>query len=73
LEGIDNFVKLIKNNKKMLNKIKYDLDDFDDYIELKKIFDKIICCKNNNKIDEYIEKIEIIINKLYGFQKYVLK
>jgi hypothetical protein len=46
---------------------------YDEYIELKKIFDILLKCKNQDEIDEYIEKIEEMIKELNGFQKYVLK
>jgi hypothetical protein len=82
LEGIEILIKLIKNNKKIKNDIiytfidsydSYDSYDSADYIELKDLFDNLIKCKNNNKIDEYIEKIEQMIVELNGFQNYVLK
>jgi hypothetical protein len=37
------------------------------------LFDKLLKCKNKNKIDEYIEEIEKMIKELNGFQKCVLK
>jgi hypothetical protein len=69
LEGIENLVKLIKNNKQIKNKIKYIFIDYDDYIELNNLFGNLIKC-DNNKIDENIENM---IKELNGFQKYVLK
>jgi Leucine-rich repeat (LRR) protein len=73
LEGIESLVKLIKNNKQIKNKIKYTFIDCDDYIELNNLFGNLIKCNNNNKFNEYIEEIEQMIIKLYGFKKYVLK
>jgi hypothetical protein len=73
LEGIEIFIKLIKNNKKIKNKLYYKFIDSDDYIELIKLFDEFIKCKNDNEIDKYIEEIEQMINELNGFKNYVLK
>jgi Leucine-rich repeat (LRR) protein len=72
LEGIENLVKLIKNNKQIKNNIKYNFIDSDDYIELNDLFGNLIEC-DDDKIDEYIEEMEKMINELNGFQKYVLK
>jgi hypothetical protein len=70
LEGIENLIRLIKNNNNILNDMFINFADADDYIELKNLFDNLLNCKNNYKIDEEIEKMII---KLYRFQKYVLK
>jgi Leucine-rich repeat (LRR) protein len=72
LEGIENLVKLIKNNKNITKNIRYNFIDSDDYIELNDLFINLTKC-DNNKIDEYIEEIEQMIIKLYGFQKCVMK
>jgi Leucine-rich repeat (LRR) protein len=74
LEGIENLVKLIKNKNNILNFIKINFIDSDDYIELNILFNNLIECKNNHKICEYIEEIEKMITELNGrFQIYVLK
>jgi internalin A len=73
LEGIENLTNLIKNNKKIIKELNYDFIDSDDYIELNDLFNNLIKCKNNNKIDKNIENIEKMIIELNGFQKYVLK
>jgi Leucine-rich repeat (LRR) protein len=73
LEGIENLVNLIKNNKKIIKGLYYNFADFGDYIELNDLFVNLIKCKNDDKINEYIEKIEQMIIKLNGFSKYVLK
>jgi primosomal protein N'' len=66
-------VKLIKNNKQIKNYIKHSFTDSDDFIELNDLFDNLLGCKNNDKLNEYIEEIEQMIKELNGFQKYVLK
>jgi guanylate kinase len=76
LEGIENLIKLIKNNKQIKNKknnIMCNFIDADDYIELKNLFKNLIDCKKNKKVNKLIEKIEEMIIKLNGFEKYVLK
>jgi hypothetical protein len=40
---------------------------------LNDLFNNLTKPKNDNKIDEYIEEMEKIINELNGFQKYILK
>jgi hypothetical protein len=47
--------------------------DNDDNFELNFLFDSLIKSKNINETNEYIVKIEQMINKLNGFQQYVLK
>jgi hypothetical protein len=69
---MESLVKLIKNNKQIKNKIKYNFIDSDDYIELNDLFGNLIKC-DDNEINKYIEQIEQIIKELNGFQKYVLK
>jgi hypothetical protein len=66
-------VKLIKNKKQIIYIMRYNFIDSNEYIELNDLFDNLIKCKNNNKIDEYIKEIEQMIIELNGFQKYVLK
>jgi Leucine-rich repeat (LRR) protein len=73
LEGIESLVKLIKNNKQIKNKIKYTFIDADDYIELNNLFENLINCKKNRKVNNLIGKIEQMIYELKGFEKYVLK
>jgi Leucine-rich repeat (LRR) protein len=73
LEGMENLVNLMKNNKILKNNIKYSFIDSDDFIELKNKFNNLNKCKNDDKINEYIEEIEQMIRKLNGFQKCVLK
>jgi hypothetical protein len=73
LEGIENLVKLIKNNKNIINDMSHNFIDSNDYIELNNLFVNLIKCKNNNRIDKYIDKIEQMIKELNGFQNYVLK
>jgi hemerythrin superfamily protein len=51
----------------------YNFINSNDFIKLKKLFDNLIKCKNNNKINKYIEEIEKMIIELNGFQNYVLK
>jgi hypothetical protein len=71
LEGMENFVNLIKNNEKIIKGLYYDFIDSNDFTELNYLFCNLLIC--NNKIDDYIEKIEKMIIELNGFQKYVLK
>jgi dynactin complex subunit len=66
-------VKLIKNNKIITDELNYNFTDDDEYIELNSLFKNLIWCKNNNKLNEYIEEIEQMITTLNGFQKCVLK
>jgi hypothetical protein len=66
-------VKLIKNNKNIINDMSHNFIDSNDYIELNNLFVNLIKCKNNNRIDKYIDKIEQMIKELNGFQNYVLK
>jgi hypothetical protein len=66
-------IKLIKNNKNIINYTNYNFIDSDNYIELKDLFDNLLEYENNNKINEYIEKIEQMIIELRGFENYVLK
>jgi hypothetical protein len=73
LEGIENLIKLIKNNKQIKNNIKYNFIDSNDYIELNDLFKNLINCKKNEKNNNLIKKIEEMIIKLNGFEKYVLK
>jgi hypothetical protein len=79
LEGIESFINLIKNNKKIRKKLYYDFvdsddsDDSDDFIEFKKLFDSLIKCKKNDEINKYIEEIEKMLVKINGFQQYILK
>jgi hypothetical protein len=75
LEGIENLIKLIKNNKQIKNNMEYTFansDDSDDYIELNYLFVNLIK-DDDNKIDKNIKNIEKNIKELNGFQKYVLK
>jgi nitrate/nitrite-specific signal transduction histidine kinase len=83
LEGIEHFIKLIKNNKYNKNNIMYNFIDTDDYVELNNLFENLIEILINFRINiednKLIEKIEQMIcelkelNKLKGFEKYVLK
>jgi Leucine-rich repeat (LRR) protein len=72
LEGIGIFVKLIKNNKKIKRNLQCHFMDFD-YIELNDLFNNLLACKNEDKINEYIEEIEQMIIELNGFEEYILK
>jgi hypothetical protein len=60
----DNF---LTSSEGIENNIRYDFVDSDDYIELNDLFENLI------KYDDNIENIERMINKLYGFQKCILK
>jgi hypothetical protein len=53
--------------------MEYSFIDYDNYNELNNLFNNLIKCKNNNKIDEYIKEIEQMIIELNGFSKCVLK
>jgi hypothetical protein len=65
LEGIDNLLNLIKNNKNILGKIKYNFIDIVNNIKLKKLFDRLnTCIINNINIGRYINNMEKIIKKL---------
>jgi hypothetical protein len=64
---------LIKNNKKIKNGIIYEFIDYGDYIELYNLFRNLLACKNEDKINEYIEEIEQMIIELNGFEEYILK
>jgi hypothetical protein len=70
LEGIEIFIKLIKNNKIIKNKLYYYFTDYDDYSELNDLFDNVYKFDNDN---EYIEEIEQMIIELNGFEEYILK
>jgi Leucine-rich repeat (LRR) protein len=72
-EGIEILIKFIKNNKYIINSLNYNFIDSGDYFELYYLFNNLIKCKNNDKINQYIEKIEQMIIKSNGFEKYVLK
>jgi hypothetical protein len=63
----------MKNNKEITKNVNYNFSNSDDNIELNNLFNNLIKCENNDKIDEYIEEIEKMIITLNGFQKYVLK
>jgi uncharacterized Fe-S cluster-containing protein len=65
-------VELIKNNNK-LNYVCYNFIDSDGKIELKNLFDDLLKYENKDKINEYITKIEQMINTSNVFQQYVLK
>jgi hypothetical protein len=71
LEGIENLIKLIKNNNIILNDLCYNFIDQIDYMELNILFDDLVICKDKN--NEKIEQIEKMIVKLNGFQKCILK
>jgi hypothetical protein len=47
LEGIENLVKLIKNNKQIKNNIRHEFMDSNDYIELNDLFGNLIKYDDN--------------------------
>jgi hypothetical protein len=60
-------------------RLKYNFIDTDDFMELTELFDNLVKYRNDpvfgneDKFNEYIKEIDIMINYLNGFQKCVLK
>jgi Leucine-rich repeat (LRR) protein len=62
IKCIEVFIKLLKNNKKIVSYIHFDTIDFKDYIELIKLFSKFYKLDESSiKFDEYIDEMEKII------------
>jgi predicted DNA-binding ArsR family transcriptional regulator len=56
-----------------MNNITYNFIDSNDFIELNDLFNNLVQYKNDDKLDEYIKKIEQMIEESNGFKNYVLK
>jgi hypothetical protein len=73
LGGIEILIKLINSEKYIKYYLKYSFIDSYDHVELKDLFNNLIKCKNNDKINKYIKEIEKMFITLNGFHKYILK
>jgi hypothetical protein len=51
----------------------YDFSNCNEYIELTNLFSALFVSENEDKIDQYIERIEQMIIELRGFENYILK
>jgi hypothetical protein len=76
LEGFGIFIKLISNNRKITNNIRYNFIDFsnsDEHIELNRLLDNLKNFNTFHKFNEHFEKLKNMFIEFCGFEKHVLK